>query len=328
MFDTLGAAMGLDVPANDDGPATVLVVDDDALTANAIADIVRAMGHAATVATAWTAALRAFDAQRTDLVLMDAVMPTVDGFKLTRLLRARSDSYVPIVFLTALSDHAARHACVAAGADDFLSKPVDELELNLRMTAMLRIRSLTRRLEAQTATLAKLARFDALTGVGNRRTFDERLASEVARSRRHDRPLALVMMDLDHFKRVNDDYGHGAGDELLATFGNMLNDITRSCDFPCRYGGEEFAIIATETRTVDATQLGERVRTQFRERSRSVNAGGQRTVSIGVCGSDLLDGKLDGEAIKQAADTALYQAKQAGRDRVVAYRPSLRLQAV
>lgn len=316
------------IAANDDGPAMVLVVDDDEMTAKAIAETVRTLGHDATVATTWTAALRAFSAQRTDLVLMDAVMPTVDGFKLTRLLRARCDAYVPIVFLTGLTDHTAREACVAAGADDFLSKPVDGLELSVRLTAMLRIRSLTRRLEAQTATLAKMARYDALTGVGNRRTFDERLANEIARSRRHDRPLALVMMDIDHFKRVNDEHGHGVGDELLATFGSMLNDITRSCDYPCRYGGEEFAIIATETRTVDAMQLGERVRTQFRERSRSVPAGGVKTVSIGVCGSDVLDGVLNTEEIKQAADTALYRAKQTGRDRVVAFRPSLRLAAV
>ena len=318
-----------DIPAaNADPRAQILIVDDDEATAREVAHTVRGLGHAATTAHSWTDALRAFDAQRTDLVLMDAVMPNVDGFKLTRLLRSRSNSYVPIVFLTGLTDNDAKRACVASGADDFLAKPVDSLELNLRLTAMLRIRSLTRRLEAQTVTLDRMARFDALTGVGNRRTFEERLASEIARARRHRRPVALLMMDIDHFKRVNDEYGHGVGDELLATFGRMLNDITRSCDFPCRYGGEEFAVIATETRTVDAVQLGERIRMQFRERSRSVPAGGVKTVSIGVCGSDMLDGGLGGDELKQAADTALYRAKHLGRDRVVPFRPSLRLQAI
>lgn len=317
-----------DGAANEEGRARVLIVDDEDVTAQAVAKTVRRLGHDAEVVNTWTDALRAFDPLRTDLILMDAVMPGVDGFKLTRLLRSRSDSYVPIVFLTGLTDHDAKRACVAAGADDFLPKPVDELELSLRLTAMLRIRSLTRRLEAQTVTLDRMARFDALTGVGNRRTFEERLASEIARSRRHHRPLALLMMDLDHFKQVNDDFGHGVGDELLATFGRMLSDITRSCDFPCRYGGEEFAVIATETRTVDAIQLGERIRMQFRERSRMVSAGGPRSVSIGVCGSDVLDCALGADELKEAADTALYRAKHLGRDRVVQFRPSLRLQAV
>jgi len=325
MFEVSDAGHGA---ANQEGPARVLIVDDEVVTARAVAQTVRRLGHDAKIANSWTDAVRAFDGLRTDLVLMDAVMPGVDGFKLTRLLRSRSDSYVPIVFLTALTDHDAKRACVAAGADDFLAKPVDELELSLRLTAMLRIRSLTRRLEAQRATLDRMARFDSLTGVGNRRTFEERLASEIARSRRHGRPLALLMMDLDHFKQVNDDYGHGVGDELLATFGRMLNDITRSCDFPCRYGGEEFAVIATETRTIDAMQLGERIRMQFRERSRSVSAGGPRSVSIGVCGSDVLDRALGASELKEAADTALYRAKHLGRNRVVPFRPSLRLQAV
>ena len=314
--------------ANDDGPPVVLVVDDDPVAAAAIAAIVASLGHEVSVAHSWTEALRRFSPQHTDLVLMDAVMPNVDGFKLTRLLRARTTSYVPIVFLTGLSDRGSREACVAAGADDFLSKPVDRLELSVRLTAMLRIRVLTQRLEAQSLAMARLARYDSLTGVGNRLTYDERLAAEIARSRRHDRPLALLMMDIDHFKLVNDTYGHRRGDEILAAFGAMLTDITRACDYPCRYGGEEFAVIATETTTANGVHLAERIRTQFRDRTYGHGVGTGQTVSIGVCGSDALDGPLDAEHLKDAADTALYSAKENGRDRVVSFRPSLRLRAV
>lgn len=314
-------------PANSAAPARVLVVDDDVATAQTIARTVEGQGHAAEIATSWTAAIRAFDSTRTDLVLMDAVMPTVDGFKLTRYLRARATSYVPIVFLTGLTDHPTREQCIAVGADDFLTKPVDALELEVRLTAMLRIRSLTRALEAKTRALSKMARYDALTGVGNRRAFDERLASEVAAARRHRRPVALLMFDLDHFKSVNDDFGHAIGDDLLATFGRLLSDSTRSCDFPCRYGGEEFAVIATETTTRDAFEVGARVRERFRERSRSVPAGGVRTVSVGIGGTDVIDGVIDGDKLKAAADTALYLAKESGRDRVVLYRRGMQLRA-
>lgn len=296
--------------------AQILVVDDDPTAAAGTASILLELGHAVTVAHGWTDALRAFDPSLTDLVLMDAVMPNVDGLKLTRLLREQSQSYVPTVFLTGLSGAELREQCIDAGADDFLTKPVDPIELRVRLKAMLRIRRLTRALEAKRRELERAARTDPLTGVGNRRVFDERLVAEIARTVRHGRPLALLMFDIDHFKAVNDRFGHVAGDRLLALFGRILAEEVRASDLPCRYGGEEFMVIAPETTADQARALAERVRHSFRERSRAIAAESTHTVSVGIAGTDALEVEVDRRALVLAADAALYRAKAAGRDRV------------
>ncbi len=305
------AAVG---PANDPSPAHVLVVDDDAVTAAAVAATVGELGHRVTVCHGWTDALRAFGQSDVDLVLMDAVMPGVDGFRLTKLLRARSASYVPIVFLTALADRRAREHGLAAGADDFLAKPVDPLELKLRLTAMLRIRSLTRELEARSRALAKLASFDALTGVGNRRALDESLPRELATALQEERALSVLLMDLDHFKRVNDTFGHAVGDTLLASFGRLLGELTRGSDLAYRYGGEEFAIVAKDTPHQSAIQLGERIRAAFAVRSDQSTVCGPQTLSIGVCGTDQFRTGVDAQSLLAGADAALYRAKALGRN--------------
>lgn len=294
--------------------AHVLVVDDDVATANAVAQTVRDLGHRVTVCNGWTDAVRAFGASDIDLVLMDAIMPGVDGFRLTKLLRARSTSYVPIVFLTGLSDRASREQGVAAGADDFLTKPVDPLELKVRLTAMLRIRWLTRDLEARTRALARLASVDALTGVGNRRSFDEALPRELGRATELGRPVSLLILDIDHFKRVNDTFGHTAGDDLLASFGRLLAEVTRSDDVAYRYGGEEFAIIARDTGYANALTLGERIRGAFAGLGERGGRAGPQTVSIGICGTDQFLHRVDAGALIAAADAALYRAKSLGRN--------------
>ena len=133
--------------------AHILVVDDEPNAAEQAATILRELGHVATVANSWTEAVRAFDPLVTDLVLMDAVMPNMDGLKLTRLLREQSRSYVPVVFLTGQRSAELRDQCIDAGADDFLTKPIDRVELRARLKAMLRIRALTRALEEKTHEL-------------------------------------------------------------------------------------------------------------------------------------------------------------------------------
>ncbi|WP_052554360.1 GGDEF domain-containing response regulator [Enhygromyxa salina] len=295
--------------------AQILVVDDDPAAATATSSILLEFGHAVTVAHGWTDALRAFDPSSTDLVLMDAVMPNVDGLKLTRLLREQSASYVPMVFLTGLTSKEVREQCINAGADDFLTKPVDPLELRVRLKAMLRIRALTKALEDKSREFERAARTDSLTGVGNRRVFDERIMVELSRATRHQRPLSLLMFDLDHFKAVNDRFGHMAGDQLLALFGQVLRDQLRVTDIPCRYGGEEFMIIAPETTADQAKVLAERVRRVFARSAAELKTGPQ-TVSVGIAGTDMIEGRPDREVLVLTADAALYRAKGRGRDRV------------
>jgi len=303
--------------------AHVLVIDDEPLTTSAIASILRDLGHRPTICNSWTEAVRVFGAGDVDLVLMDAVMPTVDGFKLTRILRSRATTYVPIVFLTGLADQAAREHGIEVGADDFLTKPLDPLELKVRLTAMLRIRSLTRDLEAKTRALARLASVDGLTGVSNRREFDERLPRAIEHHVEHGTALSLLLLDIDHFKRVNDGFGHAVGDQLLAAFGRLLSELTRACDLPFRYGGEEFAIIATETNATQATYLGHRIRTAFNLQTSETAACGPQTVSIGICGTEIVDLEWDPSSLVVAADTALYRAKGNGRNCVCVYDPNV-----
>ncbi|MCA9710206.1 MAG: diguanylate cyclase [Myxococcales bacterium] len=296
--------------------AHILVVDDDPAAAAVTAAVLIDLGHSVTVAHSWTEALRLFDPTQTDLVLMDAVMPNVDGLKLTGLLRERSESYVPTVFLTAIRSVDLREQCIDAGADDFLHKPVDPTELRVRLKAMLRIRALTRALEDKSRELERAALTDPLTGVGNRRFFDERLAAEVSRSDRHQRPLSLLMFDIDRFRALNEEHGHLAGDEMLALFGRILRGETRGSDLPCRYGGQEFAIIATETTGRQATALAERIRLVFRAMSITIAPHTVQTVSVGIAGSDCMPSPLQRQDLIGVADEALYRAKELGRDRV------------
>ncbi len=307
-------------PSANGPPAHVLLIDDEPVIARELSDLVRSYGHRVTACNSWTEALRAFGKGDTDLILMDAVMPTVDGFKLTRIIRSRANTYVPIVFLTGLADDNARANGIEAGADDFLTKPIHPLELQVRIKAMLRIRSLTKALEEKSRTLSRLVAMDALTGIGNRRSFDERMQTELEDTHRSTEPVSVLLLDLDHFKSVNDSFGHSVGDELLRVFGRLLTNNTRACDLPYRYGGEEFAVVCPGSTADDACTLGERIRAAFQRVSPTATAAGVRTCSIGVAGTDLLPGASK-ELILQAADAALYRAKAAGRNCVCKFDP-------
>lgn len=305
-------------PLSDAPGAHILIVDDDRVAGERVAGMLTALGHHPVVATDWTSALDAFDA-RTDLVLLDMVMPKVDGLKLAALIRERSEIYVPIVFLTGRSDDESKERALVAGGDDFLVKPVGRLELRVRATAMLRIRRLTQRLHAR-------AHVDPLTRVGNRRAFDEALGRRCAEGARYRRPFSLILMDVDHFKRVNDTHGHAVGDDVLRILADVLRDGVRNADQVFRYGGEEFAVLAPETGLEGATILAERLRVSFRLATRRC-AAGRQTLSAGVAATDAV-GPLDPRRLLKAADDALYRAKEAGRDRVAKVQAPARLQDV
>lgn len=297
--------------------ANVLVIDDDPTSAERLKEAVERFHHRARVALTWTEAVRVFSSEHIDIVLMDAVMPTVDGYKLTKIFRNRSKSYVPIVFTTALNDLNSRERCVTAGADDVLTKPVDPSELNLRLTAMLRIRKLTLELEARRGEMETIAMRDQLTGLLNRRAFDDNLRNEIARARRYGRPLGLMVVDIDLFKRVNDTQGHDRGDELLSQLGHLMLSQVRAPDMAFRYGGEEFVILTPETESKLAINLAERIRLGFKTRSSSLPTGTQ-TLSIGIADTSMLDRsrEITGRRLFKLADAALYGAKRGGRNRV------------
>lgn len=301
----------------------VLIVEDDAAAAKVVARMLEDEGWDPRVATTWSEAMRQFG-DDIDLVIMDAVMPTVDGFKLTNLMRGKARSYVPILMLTALSDERSKEHAMSIGVDDILPKPANPFELRLRVRALLRIRRLTSELEAKTREAEELARRDPLTGVANRRSLDERLRIELARTQRYKRSLSLVIFDIDHFKQVNDEHGHGVGDRLLAFFGKTLLESIRPCDLACRFGGEEFVVLAPDTPAGRAVVLAERVRRDFLARTPQVTIAGKQSLSAGVSGTDLL--RVDdptGDRLLHTADLALYEAKRLGRNRVCCFAPSM-----
>ncbi len=284
--------------------AKVLIVDDDHVTARYVADLVRALGHVPVVAHDFGAAVRAFDGD-VDLAIVDLVMPDVDGYKLARILRERSEAYVPLAFLTGRKDDQTLQRGLAAGADDLLFKPIEPILFGVRVTALLRIRRLTQALLAQAIT-------DQLTGVGNRRALEQEIERRVAEADRYGRQFAVLVLDVDHFKKINDAYGHDTGDKVLRLLGDLLRESLRKTDRSFRYGGEEFVVVAPETPRYGAILLAERIRLVFRERTATTPTGAQ-TLSIGIALSDAADGA---EALK-SADAALYEAKAWGRDRVM-----------
>jgi diguanylate cyclase (GGDEF)-like protein len=192
-----------------------------------------------------------------------------------------------------------------AGAADFVTKPVPAAVLHLRIQKAL-----------EHARTRRLASTDGLTEVYNHRTFQERLAQEIARANRYSRPLSLLMIDVDHFKMYNDTFGHPQGDIVLQDLARLLREMSRTSDIIARYGGEEFAVILPETDSVSAQKIGQRLREQVERYSFSGKErmpGGALTISIGVA-THVPGGSKD--ALLHAADAALYTAKREGRNRV------------
>lgn len=276
--------------------------------------LIEDLGHTTSAAHGWAQALHAARVRKPDLVLLDVVMPTVDGFKLTRQLKAESEGFLPILLLSSLQGADAKWRAMGAGADDLLSKPVDPVELEIRMRSMLRIRKLAAQLCTANRKLEELALTDELTGLLNRRAADDGLRREFSRANRYQRDLSVLLLDVDHFKGVNDTYGHGVGDVCLQLVGGVLREQSRTSDIATRYGGEEFLVIAPDTDEDGALLLGERLRRCVQESSRSLAEGpAELTVSIGV---STLGHQDTTDALVQGADQALYTAKRDGRNRV------------
>lgn len=246
------------------------------------------------------------------IILLDLDMPRMDGYEVMRALKDNPATlHIPIIILSALQNPQDKVTAFELGAVDYVTKPFELTELRVRVRSALRMSQLLQ-------MLGQRAQLDGLTGLWNRAYFDHRWAEEVARSDRHHRPLAMAIIDLDHFKSINDSYGHPAGDAVLQGVAKVLRRESRQSDIPCRYGGEEFVLIMPDTAPADAKTHCDRIRQAIEAAAWPRHPERKVTASIGVAGAlGGTAGIMSPSAWVEIADRNLYTAKKSGRNRVV-----------
>lgn len=287
----------------------LLIVDDQAINIQVMHQIFAAECQVF-MATSGEQALALCRDNPPDLVLLDIVMPGMDGFEVCKRLQADdSTRNIPVIFVTAHTDAAQETHGLELGAVDFISKPVNPAVVRARVKTHLT-------LKLQSDLMRKLVFLDGLTGVFNRRYFDQQLAMEMARAVRNQSPLSLILLDVDFFKRYNDCYGHQMGDDCLRQIALTLKEgLRRPADLVARYGGEEFACILPETDFIDAMLIARELELKVRNKNiphEDSDTAAVVTISLGVAGRRGSTGE-DVAALLTLADEQLYLAKHSGR---------------
>ena len=295
----------------------VLIVDDGRQNLQVVGSMLDEVGYATTFAIDGMQALERVKTAKPDLILLDLMMPHMNGLQVCETLKAdSSDCEIPIIFLTASKEKDHLLQAFDCGAVDYITKPFSAPELLARVKTHLELKHTRDELRKALAKLEKLATTDSLTGVANRHHLLTIGKREFSRACRYTRPFSVLMLDIDHFKTINDTYGHAAGDEALKAMAKAAVNSLRQVDFFGRFGGEEFVAFLPETNIRAAVEVAERIRRTIARISLSVPDGvAYVTVSIGVATYRRGDRTLD--AILKRADDALYAAKNQGRDRVV-----------
>jgi diguanylate cyclase (GGDEF)-like protein len=297
----------------------VLVVEDDPVHKRMLEKLLAQWGYRVLAVANGAEAVRVLvEDGSIQLVIADWMMPEMDGLELCREIRKRgSQPYIYFILLTAKDQHDDVVEGLDAGADDYVIKPVHHSELNARIRAAKRIIDLQNQLLEAQERLHIQATHDSLTGIWNRRAIFEALARELDRAKRQEIPVAVALIDLDHFKKVNDTHGHLVGDEVLRETAQRIRGAVRSYDAVGRYGGEEFLVVAPECDAQRARDLAERIRQLLLESP--VKTSGPAvpvTLSLGVV--HLEKGSQVGiNRVISAADEALYKAKSGGRNQAV-----------
>jgi two-component system, cell cycle response regulator len=302
-------------------PGRILVVDDNEDNIEIIAARLRYRGYEILEARDGEQALNHVRDNAPDLILLDVMLPDIDGYEISRRIKGSADlPFIPIILVTARDSTQDKVAGLDAGADDYLTKPINFPELEARVRSMLRIKRLQDELAEKNLELERLSTSDGLTGLYNHRHIHGLLAEEYERVSRTNDCMSVAMLDLDHFKRVNDTYGHQAGDRVLVELSDILRETARDIDRLGRYGGEEFMALLPETCIDDAAVFVERVRREVARRPFEIGRDDplHMTISAGVA-TFPYNGIDSVEALVRCADEALYAAKAAGRDCIVRF---------
>jgi len=295
--------------------ATILVADDSLVIRAVVRGELEDEGYVVVEAVDGLAAVQQCRDDPPDVVLLDVEMPGLDGYQVLAELKADPALRdIPVVFLTSRGEMDDVVAGLRGGAHDYLRKPFESPELLARVAAATKVKHLQDQLRQRNAELDQLSRTDMLTGMYNRRHLEQELERLHNDATRHRSPLSVLLLDLDHFKHVNDTYGHPAGDDVLQEFARRVSAELRAGDIGGRWGGEEFLIIMPRTALADASALAERIRS-VTAAAPVVSAGA--SIVITVSGGCAVGPGESPARLVQAADSCLYRAKEEGRDRIV-----------
>jgi two-component system cell cycle response regulator len=291
----------------------VLIVDDEVNIRDSMVEFVERAGYPVFSAGSAEDAVKLLRECPMDIVITDIILPGMDGLGLTDIIKTDYDT--DVIVMTGYSGDYSYEEAINKGASDFVFKPVRFEELLLRLRRVTRERSLTKEREKMLGRLQNLAITDGLTKLNNSRHFYTQLAMEVQRSNRYGHPLALLLLDIDNFKKFNDNYGHLEGDRVLVRIAEVIKRCLRTMDSAYRYGGEEFTILLPETNADEALTVAERLRNAVEEEKFSPDSDEDIsvTVSVGVTGYRQNEKQ---STFVHRADQAMYQSKENGRNSV------------
>lgn len=283
----------------------ILIIDDNNENIKVAANIIKADNNIVWATLNVKEGIKIAEMKSPDLILLDVQMPIMDGYEACSILKSKETTKdIPIMFMTARTDDESIHKAYNAGAVDYITKPIKKLELLARVHTQLKLSHLIKCLKEASVT-------DGLTKLYNHKKILELLNLEIDRAKRYQRPLSIMMLDIDHFKRVNDDYGHVVGDAVLEQLASKIKQHIRDIDLVGRYGGEEFLVIFPEINKTQAYQVAERLRKTVE--SLSFDGGLNITISGGL--AEYTDEKT--ESLVKKADDNLYRAKNTGRNKIV-----------
>lgn len=305
----------------DNSSAKILIVDDTEDNLEILKDILTINGYSVQTARRGDEALRRIRECSPDLILLDILMPGMDGFDVCRHLKADDDTRdIPVIFVSAMTDIESKVRGFKLGGVDYINKPFQLAEILARVNMQITMLRMRRYLERQNAELERLANTDPLTDLYNRRRFFQVAEENFSRAVLCGAPVAITLIDLDHFKLVNDTYGHLVGDQVLIHVARLIRVYCRRYDLAARYGGEEFVILHPTVDSQTAYWITESIRkavggTPFLHEMKGIGV----TLSAGVVDTKSRTDFTRIDDLLALADVALYRAKEAGRNQVVIY---------